>query len=275
MRITFNMMSMKYNSSISSSLANLIAAGDRVSAQQDLLKPEQNASGYVSAYNVQRTIDELNQFKENSEGATGWITNSETILTDALEKLRKVKADFAVGGANATVDADARAAMAKEVATIMEEVMALANNNYLGRHIFGGFQTGTPPFSGGGSAISNISSSVLGSNSIENSPVFSDMKELPSGSYRTKISISNGIATVSIIDSNGKPVTLDSNGSDQANEKGNATANTLSFKYEPGQVINTGLGFSIQMPDKDIDNTDITVGFDYKAGSVSRTKYSW
>ncbi len=267
MRITFNMMSMKYNSSISSSLNGLIEAGDRVNAQQDLLKPEQNASGYVSAYNIQRTIDELNQFKENGETATGWIGNSETVLTDALAKLKQVKADFAVGGANATNDADARAAMAKEVATIMESLMAHANSTYLGRHIFGGFETGTPPFSGSGSSISNISSSALGSTSIETKPVYSDMGELASGTYKTKISVVNGIATVSILDSNGKPVPLDSNGSDEANQKGNSTSNTLSFKYKPGQVVNTGLGFSIQMPDKDITNTEMTVGFDYKAGS--------
>ena len=267
MRITFNMMSMKHNSSISSSLANMLAAGDRVNAQQDLLKPEQNASGYVSAYNVQRTIDELNQFKENGESATGWISNSETILTDALDKLKKVKADFAIGGANATNDADARAAMAKEVATIMEDLMGYANSTYLGRHIFGGFQTETPPFSGSGSSISNVSSSILGADSIDNIPVFSDLGELASGAYRTKISVVNGIATVSVLDSNGKPVVLDSNGSDEANKKGNATSDTLSFKYEPGKVVNTGLGFSIQMPDKEITNADITVGFNYKAGS--------
>ncbi len=267
MRITFNMMSMKYNSSIGNSLARMLEAGDRVNAQQDLLKPENNASGYVSAYNIQRTIDELNQFKENGESATGWIANSDTILKDALEKIKQVKADFAIGGANATNDADARAAMAKEVASIMDGLMAHANNSYLGRYVFGGFQTDVPPFSGGGSVISNVSTSSLDSNGIATKPVFSDMGELASGTYKTNISVVNGIATVSIVDSNGKPVVLDSNGSDEANQKGNATSTTLSFKYEPGKVVNTGLGFSIQMPDEEHVNTQMTVGFNYKAGS--------
>ncbi len=267
MRITFNMMAMKYTNSIGTTLAGMLAAGDRVNAQQDLLKPEQNASAYVSAYNVQRTIDELNQFKENGESATGWIANTDTVLTDALEKIKKIKADFAVGGSNATNDADARAAMAKEVEAIMDELMAHANNSYLGRYIFGGFQTGTPPFSSGGSSISNVSSNSLGSTSIATKPVFSDMGELASGTYKTNISVVNGIATVSIFDSNGKPVVLDSNGSDEANQKGNATSNTLSFKYEPGKIINTGLGFSIQMPNEEHENTQMAVEFNYKAGS--------
>ena len=267
MRITFNMMSMKYKNSIGTTLAGMLQAGDRVNAQQNLLKPEQNATAYVSAYNVQRTIDDLTQFKENGESATGWVSNSEKILTDALEKLKKVKADFAIGGANATNDAESRAAMAQQVAVIMDELMSLANNSYLGRHIFGGFQTDKPPFSGSGSSVSNVSSNMLGSTSIATKPVFSDMGELDSGSYRTDISVVNGIATVSIFDSNGKPVVLDSNGSDEANQKGNSTSNTLSFKYEPGKVVNTGLGFSVQMPNKELVNTQITVEFDYRAGS--------
>lgn len=267
MRITFNMMTMKYNNAIGTTLSNMLEAGDRVNAQQNLLKPEQNASSYVSAYNVQRTIDELTQFKENGESATGWVANSATILNDALDKLKKVKADFAIGGANATNDADARAAMAKEVETIMEEIMSYANSTYLGRHIFGGFQTGKPPFSGGGSSVTNVSSGSLASTSVATKPVFSDMEELASGTYKTEISVVNGIATVSIFDANGKQVVLDSNGSDEANQKGNSTSNTLSFKYEPGKVINTGLGFSVQMPNKELVNSQMNATFNYKAGS--------
>jgi len=266
MRVTFNMMAMRYHNSIGSALSNMLEAADRVNAQRNILTPEQDATAYVSAYNIQRMIDELTQFKTNAESANGWVSNSDKVLTTALEQLKKAKNDFAIGGANASNDATSRLAMATEVAGILETIKDYANTSYLGRHIFAGFQTDTSPFESGKSAISNVFSNLLTSSDVITKPVYSDLSELGSGSYKADISVINGIATLTVRDINGKLVTLDSTGSDQSNTKGNGTTTALTFEFKPGEVINTGRGFSITMPDETpVVNT--TVSFNYKSGS--------
>ena len=218
-------------------------------------------------------IDELTQFSENANSASNWLNNTDAELQELLEALKQARDDYAIAGASDSYDEESRKALAQDVLSLYNQIMDIANASYNGRYIFGGFQTGTPPFTGGTSSVTNVITKNENGENLSGDAVtkdvFSDMTELQSGKYTAKITVDNntGIAKLQLYDEKGNVVIMDSNGSDEAGGSGNKSSVSMSFEYEPGKVINTGRGISFKMPE-DLENpTSIVMEFDYKSGS--------
>ena len=273
MRVTFNMRGMQMKDMLSTSLSNYTEAVKKANAQKSLINPWENTSKYVGAYNVQNMIDELTQFSENANSASNWLNNTDAELQELLEALKQARDDYAIAGASDSYDEESRKALAQDVLSLYNQIMDIANASYNGRYIFGGFQTGTPPFTGGTSSVTNVITKNENGENLSGDAitkdVFSDMTELQSGKYTAKITVDNntGIAKLQLYDEKGNVVIMDSNGSDEAGGSGNKSSVSMSFEYEPGKVINTGRGISFKMPE-DLENpTSIVMEFDYKSGS--------
>lgn len=265
MRITFNMQAMQYQQYIENGLNASTQAGLRVVNKRNLLSPEQSPSQYVGAYNIQRMIDELTQFTSNATNASSWLKNTDKEVTGIIDILKKVKSDLAIGGTSSESDADSRKALAGQAAQLYNSLMDIANSSYLGRYIFGGHQTQSKPFSDGVNQVTGVTSVTGNGGEVDIKSVYGDLPELANGKYTAKVSVSNGIATIKVLDEKGNPVILDSNGSDQSGSKGNNSVTELTFEYKPGAVINTGRGISVKMPDT--PENAVELAFTYKAGS--------
>ena len=273
MRVTFNMRGMQMKDMLSTSLSNYTEAVKKANAQKSLINPWEDTSKYVGAYNVQNMIDELTQFSENANSASNWLNNTDAELQELLEALKKARDDYAIAGASDSYDEESRKALAQDVLSLYNQIMDIANASYNGRYIFGGFQTGKPPFTGGTNSVTNVVTKNENGENLSGDAivkdVFSDMTELQSGKYTAKITVDNntGIAKLQLYDEKGNVVIMDSNGSDEAGGSGNKSSVSMSFEYEPGKVINTGRGISFKLPD-DLENpTSIVMEFDYKSGS--------
>ena len=273
MRVTFNMRGMQMKDMLATSLSNYTEAAKKANAQKSLVNPWEDTSKYVGAYNVQNMIDELTQFSENANSASNWLNNTDAELQELVEALKQARDDYAIAGASDTYDEESRKALAQDVLSLYNQIMDIANACYNGRYIFGGFQTGTKPFTGGTSAVTNVITKNENGENLSGDAitkdVFSDMTELSSGRYTAKITVNNntGIAKLQLYDEKGNVVIMDSNGSDESGGTGNKSSVSMTFEYEPGKVINTGRGMSFKMPD-DLENpTSIVMEFDYKSGS--------
>lgn len=271
MRVTFNMRAMQMQNMLSTSLSNYTEAVKKASAQQNLIKPWEDTSKYIGAYNVQNMIDELTQFSENANSASNWLNNTDAELQELIEALKKARDDYAIAGASDSYDEESRKALAQDVLSLYNQIMDIANANYNGRYIFGGYQTGKPPFAGGTNGVTNVITKNQNGENVSGDAipkdVFSDMTELKSGRYTAKVTVVDGIAKLQLYDDKGNLMIMDSNGSDESGGNGNQSNVSLSFEYEPGKVINTGRGISFKMPD-DLENpTSIVMEFDYKSGS--------
>ncbi len=273
MRVTFNMRGMQMKDMLSTSLSNYTEAVKKANAQKSLLNPWEDTSKYVGAYNVLNMIDELTQFSENANSASNWLNNTNAELQELLEALKKARDDYAIAGASDSYDEESRKALAQDVLSLYNQIMDIANASYNGRYIFGGFQTGKPPFTGGTNSVTNVVTKNENGENLSGDAivkdVFSDMTELKSGKYTAKMVVDNntGIAKLQLYDEKGNVVIMDSNGSDEAGGSGNKSAVSMTFEYEPGKVINTGRGISFKLPD-DLENpTSIVMEFDYKSGS--------
>lgn len=271
MRITFNMQAMQMKDMLSTSLSNYTEAVKKANAKQSLLNPWEDSSKYVGAYNVQNMIDELTQFSENAGSASNWLNNTNAELQELVEALKQARDDYAIAGASDSYDEESRKALAQDVLSLYNQIMDIANASYNGRYIFGGYQTGTPPFTGGTNSVTNVITKNVNGEHLAGDAVtkdvFSDMTELKSGKYTAKVTVKDGIAKLQLYDEKGNVVILDSNGSDESGGLGNKSAVSMSFEYEAGKVINTGRGISFKMPE-DLNNpTSIVMEFDYKSGS--------
>jgi len=79
----------------------------------------------------------------------GWQDATESALDQMTQIVQRVR-ELAVQGASDTVDAGARSAIATEVGQLVESLKEQANASYVGRHLFGGTATTTPPYVPGG-----------------------------------------------------------------------------------------------------------------------------
>jgi flagellin-like hook-associated protein FlgL len=250
-----NAMAHKY---LSSTLTEHILAGERVAAKRNLLNPEDGPSAYISAYSIQRTVDNLAQYGKNAGVAGDWLKNANDQLLALSDLLKEVRFNDQLAGNNEVNDLDSYKALAGDILGAFNTLFDIANTQYMGKYMFGGYETNTKPFRDQESAVSSPMK-LSGADGMKGStrPVFNDLAELSDGNYTIEMVVKGDTGYLSILDKNGTKMMLDSNGTDEAATSGNSIATEISFKLEPGKIINTGRGMAIQIPD------NITEGFRY------------
>ncbi|BAI81591.1 conserved hypothetical protein [Deferribacter desulfuricans SSM1] len=275
MRVTFNTLYIKNQNNIRKSLERMTLANDKVNKGRNLLAPESDPVYYASAINIQRMIDEMDQFKRNADNALTWITNEDNELQNASSLISKAKNEYALAGLNDSQNETSRKALAGDVKNILDSMVSIGNANYFGRYIFAGYKTDTKPFSYDDKEIKGVSVDS-GSQGVEiiKKRTFADLKELDEGNYTVDIQKVNGSADlikVILYDSSGNKVFIDSNSSDESAKNGNITTTEMTVKYEPGKVINLGVGFGIKLSEEDFSKFQgAKISFNYKPGDDIR-----
>ena len=262
-------MTMKYLYGINSSLNTLVRANEQVYKGRNLLNPEDDPVNYLTAFNLQRQVDNATQYNRNANNALVWIKNEDSVLQNASSILSRAKDELAIQGMNDSQDADSRKAIAGEVYNIYKEMIDIANSNYMDRYIFGGYETEDKPFTSDARQVTSVVANLDGAQAFT-SRLYGDMPDLKEGSYSLRATAVNGVIYVSMMDGQNKSVILDSNGSDETTENGNLTTNILTTDFVPGQVISTGRGVGIKIPDNMVDGQSLTMSFYYTPGDDVR-----
>jgi len=127
-----------------------IATGKRINT------PSDDPSGAVRALDIDRAIADSDQFKRNSDTITNRLSYEEQTLSDINSLLQNVR-DVTVQGANATVDAGSRQALAQQIQARLDDLVSMGNRKDAnGEYLFAGFQTLTQPFSPNGSSVQYV-----------------------------------------------------------------------------------------------------------------------
>ncbi len=107
------------------------------------------ASDDPGAYEMIRKLSSdrnlLQQYRRNSDMALHYLSNAGQGLYQAVNLFHRVN-EVAVQGANGTLDASTREALAEEVDTLLESLVSTANTSEGGRYLFAGLRTDTKPF---------------------------------------------------------------------------------------------------------------------------------
>lgn len=140
------------NLSNSTSTANDISA--RLAQGQSLLKPSDDPAGASQAVIYQNSLAKIEQYETARQYAKDTLGQQDNVLNSIGSLLTKNLSEKIVAGGNGTYSAEDRAALAKELEGIRNNLLDLANSrNSNGRYIFAGYNTGSAPFAADGSYL--------------------------------------------------------------------------------------------------------------------------
>ena len=131
----------------------LVKTQQQIATGKRIITPADDPSGAVRALDIDRAIAESGQFARNSDTITNRLSYEEQTLSDINSLLQNVR-DVTVQGANASVDAGSRQALAQQVQARLDDLIAMGNRKDAnGEYLFAGFQTLTQPFSKSGTSV--------------------------------------------------------------------------------------------------------------------------
>lgn len=125
---------------------NLVSMHDKqnqLSSGKKIHKPSDDPVGTTRVIKVKTDIAENLQYKENARDAKSWIEVSESSLMDTKDILQRVR-ELAVQAANGTNTEEETTKIAKEIDSLLEELVVNSNSTIAGRHLFSGFNTDEP-----------------------------------------------------------------------------------------------------------------------------------
>lgn len=119
---------------------NQIASGKRVQT------PADDPVAAVHIMELQRALQESEQFRKNADMANDRLTLEELALADTGTLLQRVR-ELTLQASNATVDPASRRMIATEVRARLQDLTDVANRRDAnGEHLFSGYTTLTQPF---------------------------------------------------------------------------------------------------------------------------------
>jgi flagellar hook-associated protein 3 FlgL len=145
MRVTESMLYANTNSSLGKDLSALQAITQKVSSAKQLNKPSDNPADVRSSVGLHDTLAELNQYLRNIDNATSKVGAMDTALASAGQLIQRAN-ELAIEGANSTLDASQRQAIAAEVSQLTEAMAQDASAKVGDEYVFSGFRVDRAPF---------------------------------------------------------------------------------------------------------------------------------
>ncbi|WP_043993679.1 flagellar hook-associated protein FlgL [Leifsonia xyli] len=103
-----------------------------------IAKPSDDPAGVANLLAVRKQISQNAQYKSNVNDGTGWMKTVDSALTgsaDVLSKIRDLVVQAANTGANTPADQNG---IVKSIEQLKQNLLTLANTQYLGRSVFAG-----------------------------------------------------------------------------------------------------------------------------------------
>lgn len=133
----------------------------RLSARQTLLKPSDDPASASQAVAYQNALSDLNQYDTARMYARNALGHEDTVLNSISSLLTKNLSEKIVQAGNETYSDADRQALATELEGIRDSLLDFANSkDSNGRYIFGGYKTGSEPFSKDGTYVGGDSAMI-------------------------------------------------------------------------------------------------------------------
>ena len=145
MRVTESMIYASTQTSLTNGLAALQAITEKVSSSKQLNRPSDNPADVRSALGLRDTLSELTQFMRNIDQASSRVSAMDTALGSAGDLIQRAN-ELALEGANGTLNAAQRQAIAAEVVQLTEAMAQDASAKVGDQYVFSGFRVDRAPF---------------------------------------------------------------------------------------------------------------------------------
>jgi flagellar hook-associated protein 3 FlgL len=97
-------------------------------------------------------IDQVDQFDKNINSGLAFLSSAESSL-NAVQNVMYTVINLAEEGASETTDDEGRRLIADQIDQIRDEILNYANTEIMGKYIFAGSATDTPPYSKGADTL--------------------------------------------------------------------------------------------------------------------------
>jgi flagellar hook-associated protein 3 FlgL len=144
-RVSDNSSKNAINYSISKTKERLEDLQLKGSNLKRIQKPSDDPVGNIELLSIRSQLTDSNQYLRNSSYAKTNLEFTESALEELTEVLSKAK-EISVGQASDIYNPEIRASVAKEIAQLKNQALAIANRRLGNRYIFGGYKTLTRPF---------------------------------------------------------------------------------------------------------------------------------
>ena len=144
MRVTNNMIANNTVFNMQRSISRLLDLQVQLSTGRQINKPSDDPIGVQRDLNYRTELAKNAQYQNNNQQALTWMQNYDSSLSD-LKDLYSNANEIAIAMANGTYDDITREGSAEEIASILEQMVQLANNEQEGRFIYSGYRTDQKP----------------------------------------------------------------------------------------------------------------------------------
>lgn len=180
MRVTGMMQNTQLLKNLRNTNAGIVNWQNQLATGQRIQRPGDDpvGIGYQMRYDTELARNE--EFLENARTGTGWLNTMDSNLQQATEVLQRARV-LVQQGLTGTMPEDARRQVAAEIQQLREQMVAIGNSTYDGRHMFNGQKTDTQPYTVAGANNEstdtgmyylNVSSSVTVPVSISGEQIF-------------------------------------------------------------------------------------------------------
>ena len=146
MRISTSLIFNNALRSIQTQQAQLVRTQNQLASGTKILSPADDPAGSKRLLDLRQSLELNDQFKTNADAAMTRLTLEESSLDAVTNVLQRVR-ELAIQANSVTLSDSDRQALGAEVSQRLQELLGLANtkdgNN---EYLFGGFSTGTRPF---------------------------------------------------------------------------------------------------------------------------------
>ena len=145
MRVSTLQVYRQATDSMMRTLGDLFRLNEQISSGKRINKPSDDATGIARALGYKVEISAGEQYIKNIGDAETAISFTENTLSSVSSALARAS-ELAVQGANGTLDASSRSALAAETGQLRDQLLSLANSQLGNRYVFSGFRTDTASF---------------------------------------------------------------------------------------------------------------------------------
>ena len=119
---------------------------EQLSSGRQVNRPSDSPVKTVEAMQFRGTLSRTEQYVRNADDGIALLSAADTALNQGLDITRRVR-DLTLQGMNASTNAQGREAIAIEIETLRDGLLAVANTKYLDRPVFGGNTGGRAAYS--------------------------------------------------------------------------------------------------------------------------------
>ena len=127
----------------------------QISSGQKLNSLSDDPAAAASLVTLRMQSSSDTQYLQNISSLTGSLNVADSALSSVVEALTTAQT-LGVEGANGTLNAQNRQALAQQVQGIQQEILGLANTSYNGQYLFSGTNTNTQPYVADATAPSGV-----------------------------------------------------------------------------------------------------------------------